>query len=284
MIRPITLITALLFVLSGAYLFSVKYRSQLLDDQLTATTEATRLDAQRIRVLQAQWALEVDPSRLSQLSAQFMSTLQPMKPSQLVTLAALTAALPAPGSPVPGGNPEDAVPVMPVPAGPADGAVASAAPVAQAVKVATVATASSRAAAPVVAAAAATASVAAVTAKPVAKAGSELAMAAPSRAETHVARAAARRPEQLASVESLLHHLPEGRRAEHARHVAENHEYAENRPAYRSYAPQSQIASALAPQTPMGAQVMSVRAVSTPAPAPMNDGGSLLGMAQGNGN
>jgi hypothetical protein len=281
MIRPITLITALLFVLSGAYLFTVKYRSQLLDDQLTATTEATRLDAQRIRVLQAQWALEVDPSRLSQLSTQFMSTLQPMKPSQLVTLATLTAALPAPGSPVPGGNPEDAVPVMPVPAGPADGAVASAAPVAQTAKVAT---ASRTATAPMVAATAATATVAAATATAAAQGGSELAMAAPSRAETHAARAAVRRPEQLASVESLLHHLPEGRRAEHARHVAANHEYAENRPTYRPYAPQSQMASALAPQTPMGAQVMSVRAVSTPAPAPMNDGGSLLGMAQGTGN
>jgi len=114
--------------------------------------------------------------------------------------------------------------------------------------------------------------------------GSLLAMAAPARAETHVARAAARRPEQLASVESLLHHLPEGRRAAHARHAAENREYAENRQTYRPYAPQAQMATALAPQAPMGAQVMSVRAVSTPAPAPMNDGGSLLGMAQGNGN
>ncbi len=125
MIRPITLITALMFVVSGAYLFVVKHRSQTLDDQLTMTAQATRLDAQRIRVLQAQWALEVDPSRLAQLSTQFLGTLQPMKPSQLMTLAELTSALPAPGSPVPGTNPEDAIPVTPeVP----EAAVASAAP------------------------------------------------------------------------------------------------------------------------------------------------------------
>jgi hypothetical protein len=31
----------------------------------------------------------------------------------------------------------------------------------------------------------------------------------------------------------------------------------------------------------MGAQVMAVRAVASPVPAPMDDGGSMLGMAQG---
>ena len=97
-------------------------------------------------------------------------------------------------------------------------------------------------------------------------------MAAPSRAETHVARAAARRPEQLASVELLLHHLPEGRRAAHARHAAENREYAENRQTYRPYAPQAQMASALAPQAPMGAQVMSVRGGARTAGSPDADG------------
>jgi hypothetical protein len=111
MIRPFTLITAMLFVLSGAYLFAVKHRSQMLEDQIAQVTQATRLDAQRIRVLQAQWALEADPSRLTQLSTQF-TNLQPMKPSQLVTLASLTTALPAPGSPVPGPNPEDVMPAI----------------------------------------------------------------------------------------------------------------------------------------------------------------------------
>ncbi len=111
MIRPLTLITAMLFVLSGAYLFEVKHRSQVLNDQIAAATQAARLDAQRIGVLQAQWALEVDPSRLAQLSAQF-TKLQPMKPGQLVTLGALSAALPPPGSAPPGLNPGGQAPAQ----------------------------------------------------------------------------------------------------------------------------------------------------------------------------
>lgn len=109
MIRPITLLTALMFVLSGAYLFVVKHRAQVLDDQIAATDQATRLDAQRVRVLQAQWALEVDPSRLAQLSAEFTS-LQPMTPSQLVTLASLGGILPPPGSAPPAQNPASPMP------------------------------------------------------------------------------------------------------------------------------------------------------------------------------
>jgi hypothetical protein len=111
MIRPFTLLTAMLFALSGAYLFAVKHRAQVLDDEIAATAQATRLDQQRIRVLQAQWALEVDPSRLAQLSAQF-TQLQPMKPSQLVTLASLNGALPPPGSSVPGQNPAGGAPAV----------------------------------------------------------------------------------------------------------------------------------------------------------------------------
>ena len=111
MIRPFTLLTAMLFALSGAYLFAVKHRAQVLDDEIAATAQATRLDQQRIRVLQAQWALEVDPSRLAQLSAQF-TQLQPMKPAQLVTLGSLSAALPPPGSAVPGQNLAGSAPAL----------------------------------------------------------------------------------------------------------------------------------------------------------------------------
>ena len=106
------------------------------------------------------------------------------------------------------------------------------------------------------------------------------------RTQVRLARAAPRRAEQLASVEALLHRLPDGRRAIRARHAAQNREYAE-RPSYtaqpRMASALAPMSSSLAPQAPMGAQVMSVRAVSTPAPTPM-DGGSMLGMAQGNGN
>jgi hypothetical protein len=105
MIRPFTLITLLLAAGSGAYLFAVKHHAQMLDDQIAEISQESRLDAQRIRVLQAQWALETDPTRLQQLAAQF-TALQPMQPAQLVTVAALRSSLPVPGTAAPSGNPE----------------------------------------------------------------------------------------------------------------------------------------------------------------------------------
>jgi hypothetical protein len=113
MIRPFTLITMLLAALSGAYLFAVKHRAQVLDDQLAATAQESRLDAQRIRVLQAQWALEIDPTRLAQLAGQFTS-LQPMQPAQLVAMASLAADLPPAGTPPPGENPQGDAPGLSV--------------------------------------------------------------------------------------------------------------------------------------------------------------------------
>jgi hypothetical protein len=105
MIRPFTLITMILAALSGAYLFAVKHRAQVLDDALAATAQQSRMDAQRIEVLQAQWALEIDPTRLTRLAAQF-TTLAPMQNTQMVALAALPEVLPPPGSAPVGGNPE----------------------------------------------------------------------------------------------------------------------------------------------------------------------------------
>jgi hypothetical protein len=105
MIRPFTLITMLLAALAGAYLFAVKHRAQVLDDEIAAVSQSSRLDAMRIRVLQGQWSLETDPTRLQQLAAQFTS-LQPMQPAQLVTLAALKNSLPPPGGTAPQSNPE----------------------------------------------------------------------------------------------------------------------------------------------------------------------------------
>jgi len=107
----VTLVTMLMAALSGAYMFGVKHRAQVLDDQLAAVKQASRLDEQRIAVLQAQWSLEIDHNRLQALTAKF-SGLQAMKPSQLVTLAALSRALPPAGSAAPEENP--AAPVVPV--------------------------------------------------------------------------------------------------------------------------------------------------------------------------
>jgi len=113
MIRPVTLVTMMMAALSGAYLFGVKHRAQVLDDQLAAVTQESRLDDQRIAVLQAQWSLEIDHNRLQALTARF-SGLSAMKPSQLVTLADLARALPPPGSAAPEENP--VAPVIEAPA------------------------------------------------------------------------------------------------------------------------------------------------------------------------
>lgn len=127
MIRPFTLITMALAMSSGAYLFAVKHRAQVLDDQLASVADQTRLDAQRIRVLQAQWSLEIDPTRLAQLAHQF-TALQPMQPAQLTTLTKLASALPAPGMAPPSFNPVAPMPNLPATTDASPLAVAAPAP------------------------------------------------------------------------------------------------------------------------------------------------------------
>jgi hypothetical protein len=213
MIRPFTLITMLLAALSGAYLFAVKHRAQVLDDQLAAVAQASRLDAQRIRVLQAQWALEIDPTRIGVLANHF-TNLQPMKPMQLVSLTDLQENLPPPGSPAPGVNPLVAAPSMPA------------------------------------------------MNEPIAQAGPSL----PLPPELP--------PMVLASAVMPAPVHPATHVATHsALHIASTN-FAANLPPPRPIRPASQVA---VQSVPMGAQVMSVKAVSSPAP---NEtvAGSALGM------
>ncbi len=255
-IRPFTILTGMAFVLSGAMMFVVKHQSQAMDAQLSATNEATTQDEQSIRVLQAQWALEADPSRLAQLATQFTG-LQPMKPGQLVTMASLGTSLPAPGAKPPGDNPEDPVPALPqlaaaVPAAPA-AAQAAPAPVQTAAVVppAIVPGAVAPAVAPAPAQLAAQESAPAPAAKPVA-------------APVHFASLAPVVPHHHAAAERVatipMHHV--------TRHDSGSSVYLAD-------------ASGPAPARgmPMGAQLVPVRAVASPAPS--EDGGSLLGMAQG---
>jgi hypothetical protein len=211
MIRPFTLITMLLAALSGADLFAVKHRAQVLDDQLAAVAQASRLDAQRIRVLQAQWALEIDPTRIGALANHF-TNLQPMKPEQLVSLTALQETLPPPGSPAPDANPQNAAPSLPA----ADEPVAQAAP----------------------------------------------ALPLPPELPPVVLASA------TAPVRAITHQATHS-----ALHIASTN-FAANLPPPRPIRPPSQVA---VQSVPMGAQVMSVKAVSSPAP---NEtvAGSALGM------
>ncbi|WP_174502881.1 hypothetical protein [Acidiphilium sp. C61] len=101
MIRPVTLVTGLLMLGSGAWLFVVKHRAGTLDHQIGGVTAQIRSSEQRIRVLRAEWALETDPNRLTRLSAMFMPQLKPMKPDQLVSWQQLADALPPPGAEAP---------------------------------------------------------------------------------------------------------------------------------------------------------------------------------------
>lgn len=262
-VRPFTILAGFAFVVSGAAMFVVKHHSHVLNAQISDINDQTQQDEQSIRVLQAQWALEADPSRLAALASQFTG-LQPMKPDQLVTLASLGGALPPPGAKPPGANPEDPVPVMPQ--------LAASAPVnppAQAVATVVAPTA------PTIPAAEAPAPVhmAAAVAKPV---------------RTAAARPAAKpaAPERLAAVSSS-EIAPAAPPPEHvAREVPEHHVVAPRREGSSAI----YLADASAPvherAAPMGAQLVPVRAIAPPpppAPVPVDNGGSLLGMAQGGG-
>ncbi len=267
-VRPFTFLTGLLFVLSGAYLFVVKHQSQALEDQLEQVAENSRQDEQAIRVLQAQWALEADPSRIAALAAQFTG-LQPMKPGQLVTVASLAGSLPAPGSAAPVSNPEDQVPAMPgngnVPAAPSGPPIeVQGHTSAQPGKIA--ATASATPASP--------AQELADNAAP----SASMQLHRPARART-VPRHAT---ERLASTETAFRNLPEAPVHQAAAHPVPQSSalYAASASAGVPELPAARQARAL----PMGAQVVRVRAtaapaVDTPVASPMNTG-SLLGMAQ----
>ncbi len=101
MIRPVTFVTTLMALSSGAWMFVVKHQAEQLDRQIGGVTSQIRASEQRIRVLRAEWALETDPNRLARLSALFLPTLKPMLPGQMVTWSELADRLPPPGATVP---------------------------------------------------------------------------------------------------------------------------------------------------------------------------------------
>ena len=271
-VRPFTILAGLAFVASGAVMFVVKHHSHMLNTQISAINDQTRQDEQSIRVLQAQWALEADPSRLAALAAQFTG-LQPMKPGQLVTLAALGKALPPPGAQPPGANPEDPVPVMPQLA-----AASPVTPPAQAVAMVAAPNAVPMSAAAPATTPAPVRMAAAIMPPPVAK---------PVRAT--VTKPAV--PERLAA-ESVSEVVPVAPPPRY--YPAYAHAAVEQVPARQAAAPRREgdsslyLAAASAPArahaVPMGAQLVPVRDVAPPpppVPVPVDNGGSLLGMAQG---
>ncbi|MGC9269804.1 cell division protein FtsL [Acidiphilium sp.] len=101
MIRPVTFITTIMALSSGAWMFVVKHQAEQLDRQIGGVTAQIRGSEQRIRVLRAEWALETDPNRLARLATMFLPELKPMLPDQLVTWSELADRLPPPGATIP---------------------------------------------------------------------------------------------------------------------------------------------------------------------------------------
>jgi hypothetical protein len=115
MIRPATVLTALLAAGSGLYLYQAKHRTRVTDGQIAAIEGDIQTAETRISLLRAEWALENSPIRLADLAGRYL-TLEPMKPSQAVSFAELVSRLPPPAPPgttpaPPGGA---AAPVLPV--------------------------------------------------------------------------------------------------------------------------------------------------------------------------
>ncbi len=118
MIRPFTLLTALVAAGAGLYLYQAKHRTQVLDGQIVTVETDIETAQTRIALLRAEWALENSPIRLADLASRYL-TLVPMKPTQAVTFAGLEARLPPAAPPGTMPSPPDGVasPVLPLIAG-----------------------------------------------------------------------------------------------------------------------------------------------------------------------
>lgn len=95
MIRPITIITAILASGSGLFLYQSKHDVQVLDRQIERTVRDTAALREQSRLLAAEWTMLNDPERLRQFSDTYLS-LKPIAPTQFTSMADLNARLPAP--------------------------------------------------------------------------------------------------------------------------------------------------------------------------------------------
>ena len=93
MIRPITVIATVLFLLSGFAVFYVKHQVNLLDLRIEHTVAQIHRSRDHIRLLRADWADENAPDRLGKLAKTYL-TLQPTAPGQFASPATLAARLP----------------------------------------------------------------------------------------------------------------------------------------------------------------------------------------------
>ncbi|MGC8469282.1 MAG: cell division protein FtsL, partial [Acetobacteraceae bacterium] len=85
MIRPATVLTAVLACASGFYLFQAKHHAQVLRHEIDRAVRTADAARARTAELRAEWALLNDPLRLQRLAAKFLD-LKPMRPTQFLTL------------------------------------------------------------------------------------------------------------------------------------------------------------------------------------------------------
>lgn len=72
MIRPATLLIALLAVSLSLTLFTVKYQVQDMEDQLIGLNRSITDDRQAIHVLKAEWSYLNEPTRLKILAERYL--------------------------------------------------------------------------------------------------------------------------------------------------------------------------------------------------------------------
>lgn len=94
MIRPATVICALIAAGSGLFLYTKKHETLVLDQNITKIVQETRRVQEQTAMLRTQWALLNQPDRLSALSARVLPQLRQVEPTQFIQLAKLRAELP----------------------------------------------------------------------------------------------------------------------------------------------------------------------------------------------
>ncbi len=99
MIRPFTLICALLAAGSGLSLYQIKHQAQLRDQEIRHLREATDATLTRAGLLRAEYQLLNDPERLESLASQYLPNLRSTDPKQWASMADLDRRLPPVGTP-----------------------------------------------------------------------------------------------------------------------------------------------------------------------------------------
>lgn len=114
MIRPVTVVSFLMFCGAGLYLYQSKHEAQVLDRTIEHTVRDTAALREQTRLLATEWTMLINPERLRQLSDMYLS-LKPIDPKQFTSLADLDSRLPGPEAPAPASNDQESVPVAEAP-------------------------------------------------------------------------------------------------------------------------------------------------------------------------